>query len=492
MHRILTRSLLVTGLFFSLSQPFAQSPGGVGEQSVWLKGNFSASSSSPQRLNFNPATPLDKNSTSFKGQNKIGDLRNATIFTVFQKPGSEQERPVWQMADGSGDLLLSTRQVSGNNGKMNLVFGSPNAEAGNQAKPVTLISTYLQRNAVRTISETAHQTKNSITIGELANSGSESGLIGELIVYETILKPTQITRVETYLALKYGVTLEKNYINSNGETVWDRKADSLFSHNIAGIGRDDHATLYQKQGTSTSTSDQLVIGINKIALSNGENTGSIKDRNYLLWGDNAKAFTLEEEAPPEQNNLLLSERKWLMKSSGKTVKPISTELQIETKTLLPAFFPKENFLLVIDRSGTGVFVPEKCTYIVPDHISQEGIASFSGVVWDTDRSGKDVFSFGIRKSLSAVAKTNDAAKLLSFRVYPNPTKDGQYNIAATLEKPADLTVQIFDVNLRLIESRKLTGQADYLLSGTIKSPPGTYIVKLLTSSTEFTKVIIKQ
>jgi hypothetical protein len=116
------------------------------------------------------------------------------------------------------------------------------------------------------------------------------------------------------------------------------------------------------------------------------------------------------------------------------------------------------------------------------------------VLWDTDRSGKDVFSFGVKKSLLAVApaKVNDAAKLLSFNVFPNPTKDGRYTVAASLDKPVDMTVQIFDVHFRLIESRKLTGQSDYLLSGTIKAPAGTYIVKLFTPSNEFSKIIIKQ
>lgn len=499
MYWILTRSLLAMGLPFVFCNLFAQSPGGVGHQAVWLQGNFSASTSPPQTLNFNPAIPHDNSSTLLKGRNKIGDLRKATIFTVFQKTGSEPERPVWQMTGGFGDLFFSTRQVSGNGGKMNLAFGRSKAEAVNPAKPVTLISTYLQRNGARPVVENADQKEPAIAIGDpaYATTGQRPGSIGELIVYETLLKPAEITRIETYLALKYGVTLEKNYLNSKGEKIWDRKTETLFSNNIAGIGRDDHAALYQKQSTSTSTSEQLVVGVGKIALSNGENDGSINDRNYLIWGDNNLSFTLNAKAGSEQSNLLLAEKKWLMKRSGKTANTISTSLQIDTKTLLPAFFPKENFYLVIDRSGTGGFPPEKCTYIVPDAISPEGIARFSGVLWDTDGSGKDQFSFGIINNLSAVGPAKDvngkdATKLLSFHIYPNPITDGRYTIAATLDKRADVTVQLYDVHLRLIESRKLTGQSDYLLSGTINAAAGTYIIKLLTPSHEFSQIIIKQ
>jgi len=128
---------------------------------------------------------------------------------------------------------------------------------------------------------------------------------------------------------------------------------------------------------------------------------------------------------------------------------------------------------------------------MPDSISAEGIASFGGVLWDTDRSGKDVFSFGLKSGLLAdMAK--GAAKLLSFHVYPNPVTDGHYNIAVTLDKPADIYIQLYDVHLRLIDSKKVTGQADYLLSGNINAAAGAYILKLLTSGKEFSKIVIRQ
>jgi len=183
-----------------------------------------------------------------------------------------------------------------------------------------------------------------------------------------------------------------------------------------------------------------------------------------------------------------------MKRSGTTANTIVTSLQIDTKTLLPAFFPKENFCLAIDRSGSGDFVEQNCTYILPDSISATGIASFSKIVWDTDGSGSDMFSFGVKPTLSAAVPANDlnASKLLSFHIYPNPLTDGHYTIAAKLDKRADLIIQVYDLPLHLIDSRKVTGQADYLLSGVINAAPGSYIVKLITPTKEFSQIVIKQ
>ena len=492
MYRKLTRHAVLYGLLLSSCSLYAQSPGGIGRQSLWLQGNFFSESAQTRTLNFNPTTNMDNRRINMPGH--IENLRRATIFTVYQSPGLDQDRPVWQMNGGFGDLLLSTRQVSSKSGKMNMVFEKTEAGSSKPKKPETIISTYLRRQ--KPDSENAENKEVVIQFGNPASSrlaGQSAGLIAEFIVYETILKEKEIARVETYLALKYGITLEKNYLNSRGETIWKREKEDLYSNNIAGIGRDDHSTLYQKQGTSCSTSDQLTIGINKIALSNVNNTGQLNDRDYLIWGDNARAFTLNQTANPGVSDILLSEKKWLMKSSGRTASTISTELKIDTKTLLPAFYPKENFYLVIERSGSGDFVPENCTYIMPDSISADGIASFSGVLWDTDGSGKDVFSFGLKTSLSVDVPANaDAAKLLSFHVYPNPVTDGHYNIAVTLDKPADINIQVYDLHLHLIDSKKATGKADYLLPGNINAAAGVYIVRLFTPGKEFRKIVIKQ
>lgn len=493
MFRKLTKQVVCYCLVFSSCSLYAQSPGGIDRHSVWLKGNFFAGSSSTASLNFNPATSLDNSSRQIRFPGNMGDLRRATIFTVYHFSGVDGDAPVWKMNGGFGDLLLSSRQVYSESGKMKMVFEKTGKET--TTKPETVITTYVrQQNSLSAGNPVNNNNEVEIQFGNPTpslQSPQSKGLVAEFIVYETILKEKQIARIESYLAIKYGITLERNYVNSQGQTIWNRKTEDLYSNNIAGIGRDDLSTLYQKQGTSCSSSDQLTIGVDKIAESNSKNTGKLNDKDYLIWGDNAGNFTFSPGTDSKGNNVLLTQKRWLIKSSGKTAATIPTELEIDTKPLLTADFPKEYFCLAIDRSGTGDFAPENCTYITPNHISADGIASFSGIKWDVDGSGKDAFSFGLKTRVNNVVADADATKLLSFQVYPNPTTDGHYNIAVTLNKPADIHISIYDIHLNLIETKKASGQANYLITGKINAASGSYIIKLFTPEKEFSQIIIR-
>jgi hypothetical protein len=488
MYRKLTKHAVVYFLFLLSCGLYAQSPGGIGRQSLWLKGNFSPDSTPTRTLNFNPATGADRMSTQIQMPGSIEDFRRATIFTVYQYPVADQEVPVWQMNGGFGDLVLSTRQVSSKSGKMSMVFEKLPGGAPQLEKPGAVISTYLRQQG----SKSAEDTGNNEVAIQFGNptaslqSGQSSGLIAEFIVYETILKEKDIARIESYLALKYGITLQKNYVNSSGKTIWNRKIDEAFSHNIAGVGRGDKTLLYQKQGTSSSADDQLVIGINSIARNNAANTGQLNNSDYLLWGDNGKPFILDQQGGQGNSDVILSERKWLMNLSGKTAGTVSTQLKVDTKTLMPGDFPNGYFCLVIDRSGAGDFAPKHCDYIIPDSVSKDGIASFSGIHWDADGSGKDAFSFGLKTRLSA-----DADRPVGFQVYPNPLTDGHYNVAVTLDKPADIRIRIYDIHLHLIDSKNAYGQVNYLIPGTIHAVAGVYIVKLFTNDKEFTQLVIR-
>jgi hypothetical protein len=74
-----------------------------------------------------------------------------------------------------------------------------------------------------------------------------TGKIAEVIGYNTkhISGSNQQLTVESYLAIKYGITLDqtvaKNYLNSSTTTIWDATTNSTYKYDIAGIGRDDNS-----------------------------------------------------------------------------------------------------------------------------------------------------------------------------------------------------------------------------------------------------------
>lgn len=116
------------------------------------------------------------------------------------------------------------------------------------------------------------------------------GDILEIITYGARNSDTDRRRIESYLAIKYGMTLATNgtsvdYLDSAGNVTYN--GGSGYNWNIAGIGRDDTAGLYQKQSKTENTTQDLTIGLGTIATTNNLNTGTINgNRRYLVWGNN--------------------------------------------------------------------------------------------------------------------------------------------------------------------------------------------------------------
>ncbi|MFP3577712.1 hypothetical protein, partial [Brevibacillus sp. SIMBA_040] len=104
-------------------------------------------------------------------------------------------------------------------------------------------------------------------------------------------------KIETYLSIKYGITInnisEKNYISSSDQILWDSKKNKNYNFRITGIGRDDAFELYQKQSTN-SNEGNVTVAIDSLKLTNNFNTGTIENGNFLLWGDNNQALTFKE------------------------------------------------------------------------------------------------------------------------------------------------------------------------------------------------------
>ena len=489
------KAVLLSYLLLLSGDMFAQSPGGIGNQLVWVKGNFSSGTDQLSKLNFNPATNFDNCTAVFKIPRSVETRKRITVFTVYQDQNTNDEKKIWDMTGDQENISLSTHQVLNNDIKSNIFFAKNNSGYYEAANPEAIINTYLSRRKLWRASENSGDEKNWIRFGNPNLSGLNkisSGMVAEFILYEKILNEEEIAKVETYLALKYGITLQKNYLNASGKTVWNWQNDKAYSNNIAGIARDDRSSLYQKQATGYNNSERLVIGVNAIAGSNSESTGQINNGDYLVWGDNAQFPMINITGEERDDKILLSGKKWLMRSSGGTAGTVSTQLKIDTKAFYLGDIQKKDFYLVIDRSGSDNFAGRNYLYILPDSISADGIAVFNNLLWDTDRSGKDCFTFGFRSRESNLSKNKDTAGVLSFQVFPNPVSDGHYKIAVTLNKPVNVTVLVYDMNRQLIDTKKGAGSASYFFSGYINAAAGAYTVKLVTPEAELSRIIILQ
>ena len=128
-------------------------------------------------------------------------------------------------------------------------------------------------------------TRLNIGYGTWVINGAFPGDIQEVIWYRTSLNTTERQKIQSYLALKYGVTLQQNYLSGAGTTIYDV---SSFSANVTGVGREDCQQLNQKQSKSGNAGAKLTIGVsNTIAASNAAHADSFtSNAAFIVFGDN--------------------------------------------------------------------------------------------------------------------------------------------------------------------------------------------------------------
>ena len=125
-----------------------------------------------------------------------------------------------------------------------------------------------------------------------ANNSYYNGFINEIITYNTDLSNLEITKVNTYLGIKFGITLDNtgggaqgDYIATNDQIVWDASLMGGYHYDVIGICRDDNEALIQKQ--SHSFDDITRLYIDNLAVTNGTNLGAFpNDLTYLVSGHN--------------------------------------------------------------------------------------------------------------------------------------------------------------------------------------------------------------
>jgi len=145
------------------------------------------------------------------------------------------------------------------------------------------------------------QPLNTLTLNAFIGGGNSlagmpnkfwNGKITELIVYDDDHSSADKNKVDSYLAIKYGVTLETgggiigDYVASNGSTtIWDASVAPEYHNDVIGIGRDDNSELIQKQ--SNTIDDTTRLYIDALQATNNLNSGVFTTNiGYIVMGHN--------------------------------------------------------------------------------------------------------------------------------------------------------------------------------------------------------------
>jgi uncharacterized repeat protein (TIGR02543 family) len=166
------------------------------------------------------------------------------------------------------------------------------------------------------------------------NNRTIQGVMSEVIMYDDELPAASLQRIESYLALKYGVTLTPgtragrfDYLFSDGRMLWNGTStglDSIFYNRIAAVIRDDAADLHNRQSHSTDVGSILHMGVAGTKLGSRADVGDFgNDMEAVVWGDNNASGTAPVSLSEDCDEFdRVFNRKWRIRKLTRDDRPI--------------------------------------------------------------------------------------------------------------------------------------------------------------------------
>jgi hypothetical protein len=408
---------------------YAQSPGGVSGSEIWCKVNkitplgttfqnkdFSSNNKTittgigsvltPSFFNYNYSFSYD-NTDYISYLSKLESLKDATVFIVnLPTPPADPTTKYglintdWSVTVPATSVNEQSFQFSTSTFEKNVV--SLTYPSGSYARPNGRINTLLWHNfnSKKIVNSFGSNGESNIFIGKsFTNAANFVGQIPEVIVYRKALNDKEKWRVESYLALKYGITLqpEVNYFTSKNEIFWHKENNILFKNRIFGLGKDSNSTLNQKQSTSVhdpSVLKRMIFWMGSLQADNNLNISFIEDQNFVTIGDNNGA-----ELPNTilQNGIRKIDRTWLVEKFGPSAHNLVTSLKYKPDPSV-TLLPNEAFWLVVDKNSNNTalsnFNGTNNSYYPVSSFDSDGYAVFNNLKWASDTATYNQFTFG--------------------------------------------------------------------------------------------------
>ncbi|WP_177190076.1 right-handed parallel beta-helix repeat-containing protein [Flagellimonas taeanensis] len=326
-------------------------------------------------LNFNPGGNFDGGNDRLNGQylNFVDETDPVTLITVSVPTSFGGERRTISIGDGY-DRPGMGYQGAGGNMQIRVTEGGPAtiehsvpltlnipyilfASVTNGSNPGEVLMSYngMNNEESSTLTDGIYPLASAssggyIALGNEPNTYSDDhvGFINEGIVYNRVLENYEKERVYSYLAIKYGITLNQDYYagdwdGSTGTKLWDMTFNALYNNDIAGIGRDDSWALHQKQSQSVNGDALVTIGLGGIEANNVSNANVFQtEESFLLWGNDDGGTTVVNAGIPPVFAEKLT-RNWLIAETG-SVEDVMVRIP---STLASGFTDASDLALVV-------------------------------------------------------------------------------------------------------------------------------------------------
>ncbi len=210
-------------------------------------------------------------------------------------------------------------------------------------------------------------------------------------------------RIQSYLAIKYGVTLGVNgvsqdYVASDATIIWDVSANTGYNYDIAGVGRDDDSDLYQKQSRSVNNSTIVAMARDNVELTNNLNTNTFDtDNEFLVWGNNGQntsssATSITVNLGPATITTVtdVMNRKWkIVETAGDDIGTMEVSVFDADFSGLPALAGNDAYVMLVSDDA-GFTSNLKTVFMDPSTFN--GQATREG---SYDFDGTKYFTFGV-------------------------------------------------------------------------------------------------
>ena len=305
----------------------------------------------------------------------------------------------------------------------------------------------------------------------LENLSSKS--IAEIILFDRAISKKEQSIIESYLAIKYGISLADNYqfLCSSGKSVFKTDSDEKYDYRIAALGRDDKLSLYQKQSVNHDTDMFFCISLSNMEEYNFQNEGILMDQSFIFWADNNEGLTMSKDNP---GHFL---RTW----------KIFTEALQESEKELFLFFEIPEPILQNYPDGWCVslspyendFSNEK---LIPIQLNNDGIHHAKIVI---DKS------IGPHQFLKILNKKLAQKEYAQVEIFPNPIKRNE-SCRIYLKNLPNTTVHYFlrDQTGKLIISDSVENKTNYTEINVHVTGIGMHTLEIEYEDTRLSKSII--
>ena len=188
--------------------------------------------------------------------------------------------------------------------------------------------------------------------------------LAEVMTFNVKLGSSELRRVESYLAIKYGITLQNNkgaagsvtYMAGDGTQIWANQTG--YHNNVIGIGRDNAAANSGLNKVRSKSVISLNASADILTIANGANMGGsafAADKSFFITGNNAQALNASVASNADLPATIQSRltRVWKGQETG-TVGTISLKFDLATVTGTAGVAGNNNLAdirLLVDADG---------------------------------------------------------------------------------------------------------------------------------------------